>query len=721
MPRGKSEPLGIPFTVENSDQELGWKIGPPGRRRDIGRRNHHRGTTTIKPFVSWDGEGAGDGREAMQDYCLFGNSSDGRLLAREGHLYTVDLLDFMLNEAVRLEPAIHVAFGFNYDVNHILRNLPYKILRRLYADNSCFYGAYRLEWYPSKWFSVSHARTKRHITVYDTIGFWATSLLGAIHSVPELRDHPELERIKAGKLDRGTFTHEELDEKVIPYFAAEMELHRLLMESLRRTLSAVDLLPRKWYGPSAIISEVYTKAKLKEHMVRPIGDLTRTRRKRHGRDQRPDKAFSYSLPNDVNAAARASFAGGRFEQFKIGIHEGPIYGYDITSAYPYAMLTLPSLNLGEWRHIEYDTLREWRRAHRTYLPFGFYRIAYNHLLRGFGGLNVKPWSFPHPLFRRDEYGRISYPFLSEGWQASHSANAVWKRAEARFLEGWIFQPRNTSLPFHSSQVVDFARMFEQRQRYRDAGREDLAYALKITLNSGYGKTAQRKGVGPGDNLPAFHQIEWASHITDHCRATIWKLALAAWNRGGLIAIETDAIYSTTPLDIERPGFGGFTVSRYDGICYLQSGVYFTLKNGEWSFHCRGLNRDSLTFEMVQEHLDSIKDLSEPWPSIYGRTHTFNGIGSARISDGNLATFYGKWLRWNNADREIRLGVPGLKRVHWADKCRACRDGLSPAKALHDLFTPPYHGGTSVPRRDAWIPGSQGAEWRDKEMEDERWD
>ena len=715
-----AKPLGIPLVMEESSESVGARQEGKTRRRDRGRQNHARGTVTDKLFVSWDGEAAGEGRDSMQDYCLIGNSAGGIELTRSGHLNTVDILEFMLEESERIGPAIHVAFGFNYDVNHVLRDVPYKLLRRLYADNSTFYGSYRLEWYPSKWFSINHKRSNRHILVYDTFGFWSTSLLGALRQSPELRDHPELARIEAGKLDRGTFTHDELDGKVIPYFQAEMELHRQLMEELRASLRAVNLVPRKWYGPSAIISDTYMKAGIKRFMNRPVSDLTRERRKRHGRDQNPDKAISYTMPDDVNSAGRASFAGGRFEQFQIGCFEGAVYGYDITSAYPHAMLSLPDLSGGVWSHCDAATLREWRKGHRDNLPFGFYRIRYNHLLRRLGGLDVNPWSYPHPLYRRDEHGRISYPYACEGWYPSHSANAVWRLAEARFMEAWCYEPQNQVTPFNDPAIIDFAAMYDQRQEYKDTGREDLSYALKITLNSGYGKTAQRKGVGLGDNLPAFHQIEWAAHITDHCRARIWRLALEAWSGGGLVAVETDAIYSTIPLDLKTPGLGGIKREIYDGICYLQSGVYFTKQNNKWAFHMRGLDKESLTIDQAREHLHGIEDWSEPWPSLYGRTHTFNGIGSARIDDASINVFYGRWLRWDDRDREIRLGVPGLKRVHAASRCRACKAGESPAKALHDLCTPAYHAGPSVPRRDAWIPRSKGAMWEDREMEDERW-
>ena len=697
----------------------------PSRRRDRRRKNHHKDTVTRKPFVSWDGEAAGNGMDEKQKYCVIGNSSNGILVNREGALGTAEIFEFMLNESKRLGECIHVAFGFNYDVNHIIRSLPFNKLRRLHRKNVVWYGPYRIEWYPAKWFSVAHRKSKRFIMVYDTIGFWGTSLLAAIGMDPKLSNHPSLKRIESGKRDRGTFTLDQLDSKVIPYFHAEMELHRQLMENLRDTLIEARLVPAKWYGPSAIISSVYRQVNLKQHMNRPESDLTRERKEKNGRIQRPDTGFAYTLPDDVNRVARNSFAGGRFEQFKIGYYEGPVYGYDITSAYPYAMLTLPSLSSGQWNYIDSTGLREWRRKGRNELPWGFYRIHYGgpkslgRLMNHDSGVMPTPWGFPHPLFRRDEFGRISYPFECEGWYPTHSANALWKLSGDYCInEGWYFEPGNDIRPFANDRL-NFGEMFNRRQGYRDIGREDLAYALKITLNSGYGKTAQRKGVELGDNLPAYHQIEWAASITDHCRIQIWEMALEAWFSGGLISIETDAIYTTTALPIESSGLGGIKAEKYDGICYLQSGVYFTKKGGEWSFHMRGLNKDALTIEQVREHLHDIEDWSEPWPPLFGATHTFNGIGYSRISDSGPDTFYSKWLYWQDAEREIKLGSPGLKRIHNAKLCEACKAGISPAKGLHDLSNPMGRAGISHPRRDAWIPEDEGVIWEAIKIEEEK--
>jgi hypothetical protein len=49
------------------------------------------------------------------------------------------------------------------------------------------------------------------------------------------------------------------------------------------------------------------------------------------------------------ALASAAYYGGRFEVTRIGAIGGPIFDYDINSAYPDVMRDLPCLEHGEWR------------------------------------------------------------------------------------------------------------------------------------------------------------------------------------------------------------------------------------------------------------------------------------------------------------------------------------------------------------------------------------
>jgi len=61
------------------------------RKRDAGRS--HGSRVADRPFVSWDGEGAGDGKSRPQDYVLIGNS-EGGILRHDATGYLPSLLLF---------------------------------------------------------------------------------------------------------------------------------------------------------------------------------------------------------------------------------------------------------------------------------------------------------------------------------------------------------------------------------------------------------------------------------------------------------------------------------------------------------------------------------------------------------------------------------------------------------------------------------------------------
>src|SRR3546814_14873547 len=74
------------------------------------------------------------------------------------------------------------------------------------------------------------------------------------------------------------------------------------------------------------------------------------------------------------------------------LFRSPVYGYDINSAYPYALSNAPSLGSehGEWRYIERPSKIE---------EFGVYHMRYRH--------EGKPRLFEYramPLFHRDNRG-----------------------------------------------------------------------------------------------------------------------------------------------------------------------------------------------------------------------------------------------------------------------------------------------------------------------------
>src|ERR1700685_4480231 len=80
-------------------------------------RDRHRTTNhSDPPFVAWDGEGPQD-----TAYSLFGCSLGPRI--RHPNLGTRECLDLILEVEQEVPSAIHIAFGFNYDVSMICREL----------------------------------------------------------------------------------------------------------------------------------------------------------------------------------------------------------------------------------------------------------------------------------------------------------------------------------------------------------------------------------------------------------------------------------------------------------------------------------------------------------------------------------------------------------------------------------------------------------------------
>lgn len=704
---------------------------PRPRGRDHRRGSHNKSARTYsltgnRDFCVWDGEGVNEEGVSAQAYCLLGNSEGGMIRSSTfSYLTSEEIFSFLMTEKKRLPFHIHTGYAIKYDSNMFLRTVPYLMLKRLFSTGSVTFKGWRISYRPGKYFMLTDLKLELTIKIYDMLSFWSMKAVDACIQDPRIgADDPRVIFIAPTKDDRGTFTTAQMDSKVIPYFKVEMELYKELISNLRNALAEVNLIPGEWFGPSAVVSTLYRKRGLKRFMARPESDLTRWRGNRHGQPIRPDKAFSYTLPDVVNRIGLDSFFGGRFELFQLGVHDGPAYEYDINSAYPAAMCHLPQLSDGVWRHYSRAELTNHRKAGRD-IPgsgatFGFYRVWYRFeddltALALFQATGRLP---PHPFAHRGKDMSVSFPQEYLGWSPYWSAMAVWKNIpQAEFLEAWVWEPSNDFKPFASGECVNVPEMFAQRNHFGKTGRPDLKYVLKITLNSGYGKLAQTVGTKWGDNLPPYHQMEWASHITDYCRARMWGLASRAYAQESLVSIETDALFTTLPIPAaEREcgdGLGDFKRIDFDGLIYVQSGIYFTRSGDEWTFHYRGLNRDSLSAETIGDYFSSVDVSHSEWSPIKGANTVFNTASMSGIRFDRPQEFYDKWLSWENAERLVTPSKPALKRMHAPGMCLACKAGLSPAQTMHDMVSKVPLGMVSAPRKAEWLGDKLTSEERDK--------
>lgn len=636
-------------------------------------------STQERRFIAWDGEGYST--DNGEHHLMLWGSSDGDVVRGES-LSTIECFDLMLACEMREPDVFHVIYAGGYDVNMLLRDVPVPELRRLKATNKVVWNGYHLEYIKSKWLRVT--RQGVTVTLYDVFTFFGTSFIKALQEYIGETDEDVI-RIVAGKAARDRFAYSDIAE-VEAYWRSELRYLVRLCERLRSLLATVDIRISRWHGPGAVASAV-----LRQHRIR------RT-----------------ETPEPCNRAAQFAFSGGRFEAFKIGRHDGPVWQYDIRSAYPASIATLPALD-GSWIHAT--------GAGVDIRGFSLYRIT----VHSYGG-NPSPVVGPFPW--RGSGGAVYYPPSNGGtwvWGVELSAAMTTPYADLiEIHEAWLYHEATSTLPFHW-----IAEMYERRAEWKLSG-NPAQLALKLAMNSIYGKLAQQVGCSydpqTGWKLPTFHQLEYAGYILACTRATI--LRALSQSPDSVIATETDAVFSTTPLSLDiGPGLGQWEVNEYTGICYLQSGLYFAKgQDDEWKPRTRGFTRNRLPAPHVLEYLDGISGYDSGTRPLQVNERRFRTIG----------THIGRtdWRRWVDERREITVGMPGGKREHWSPACRACQSGHHAyGSALHDTvpaLSRAFDTRIKLDYRDESTPypliwkGDPPGEYRDdpgwmSEAEDIRWE
>lgn len=603
-----------------------------------------------RPFVAWDTEGVTHPGDRRQSLVLLANSVGHYRASR--CLSTEECLELIMDTEREDPNVIHVGFSFGYDVEMILRDVDLRRLAILHEKGAMYWRRYRIEYKRGKWFQVTKKFGTEKVTarIYDVWGFFQSSFLAAVKD--NLGEIPELAAIEAGKSGRSLFTYDELDNFIIPYCQAECRITVQMMTTLRERLYAADLKILQWHGPGAIASFAYTQRKVAPYM-------------------------DHDIPEPVNRAAQYAYAGGRFELFKVGRHVGNVYRYDIRSAYPSAIVELPGLADGVWTHVTNPDPTKLAR-------FGVYRIEY-----------ADPNVFgtrPQPFYYRDPRYAIHFPNAVQGWYWTPEAEFVQHlKGKARILEGWEFS-ENGSRPF---AWVD--EVYETRAQWKREGNASQM-ALKLLLNSLYGKMAQRVGWEQSGKAPKWHQLEWAGYVTSRTRAKLYLAMLQAHKKGALIGVETDGIFTSAPLTLdEGPHLGQWEADTFDGMAYLQSGFYF-LQNGEkWTAKYRGFDKGSVSESSAIDVLNNWQPWNDEPGRILGTTTRFSTMGvylrsKAGDADRNV---------WETTPRELVIGETG-KRVHRPKFCRECQKEVSPGQAMHSTIVTYPIGGESLPHSLPWL-------------------
>lgn len=617
-----------------------------GEKYNNGTRGKSKKNTSkweIAEFIALDGEGenigelqkfiVGEGRKHKiyfakeHSYTLLADSAGGAYFNGGRRLDSMGCIDFLLDMSDQHPKAICVIFAGSYDINHMFmygfkRDQLQKIAR---GETLAFKKdgvEYRIEYRARKsltmrrglYTKINSAGKKKlcwksSVVIWDVWGFFQDSFIGVVGKWLG-KDHKHYQLIKDMKAKRGNFA-DIAQDKINAYNAAELECLVEVMSKVRDAIDKLGLQCKRWDGAGAVAAALMQKHNIKE--------------------------FKQDTPEDIMYAVQCAYAGGRIEVCKIGTHNGPVYDYDVNSAYPSVMVDLPCMAHGEWI-----------TGMDEPVPSGFTLV---HCSYEFAE-NLRFY----PFFYRTDKMQISYPQRGEGWYWYPEYEAAQACPGIIDVIEWVhWKPHCTHKPF--KWIPDY---YKTRQQWVKNPTEEwhkgAEKIIKLGLNSLYGKSAQQLG-GRDDKAPVYHQLEWAGYITSTTRARLYSAAIL--DADSIIGFATDGIFSTRTLPIalsSAKDMGAWELKEPipQGMIIAMAGVYWwIMKENEYQHFSRGFDKDSMkTPDLVLQAWKDGKD------GIDIPMHRLIGMGSACASD----TLWEMRGRFTEGMRTLRLDGKSHKRI-----------------------------------------------------------
>lgn len=558
------------------------------RGRGCPRRKRKSGTKPERVITSFDCETTSAG------IVLFLASPADR--SRAEWIYDPNGLELgaVLDFLIRAGSGNRLNFGFyfDYDVLQIVRMLPAPHIAQLGAKGRVGIGQYQISHTPGKKFSVRRTDGKS-VTIWDCSG-WAACSFSKLCENWRLGTEAERAEVAAMKARRGSF-EDATETELIRYTTLECSLLSDWVRTILELHERCEIPLRAYCGPGSTASAMVRK-----------------------RGWKPPE-----LPERIREIAEKAFFGGRSETSRIGPADGPIYGYDINSAYPAGIAELPELE-GQ----------RWRRA-KTFVPgaWGFYQVRWSQPKNAVWGL------FPMrgavlPSGRRSV--SLLYPRAGEGWFHNIEVETAREFGDVEILDGWVIEPDGRK-PF--GWVREEA---ETRLRYKAAG-DERAYPMKVGLNSIYGKLAQHAGSAP------LQCLAYAAAVTAGTRAALLRVAVPLGHDCLLLA--TDGILTKKPVSLPfGAGLGEWEREEYESAWFLQAGVYWAGRKKR----TRGIDARSLELPAVEK--------------IWTRSGTAGEVvlPSRRVMSYKQAIAWGRIEEtgtWSESTRTVRLS-PAPRRRAW---------------------------------------------------------
>lgn len=378
------------------------------------------------------------------------------------------------------------------------------------------YKGYDLHWLAGAiWLRDEH----RRVTIWDLGKYYQGPFVNAIKDW-KIRQDVQGEIAKMKKR-RSIFAWREIS-RIRKYCLNECEALAEFATAVEQAHIDADLKPRGWFGPGSTASVL-----LKRHNIQERRGI---------------------IPPIMLEAVACAFFGGRAEISTKGYVRGPIYGYDISSAYPYHASQLPCLEHGRWERVTRERALTGKRV--------VHALVHGHVHNAPGDWAPLPVRLPN--------GSIVFPRSgASGWW--------WRDEWLAAREGWKGLQFDQAYVLHrecSCKPFEFLpELFAHR---RAVGKETgEGKVIKLALNSVYGKLAQTIGKAQ------YASRVWAGMITSGTRAQVLRLMLRHKALDSILMIATDGLFSTEQHTVHNEiVLGGWERKEHDSITLVRPGIYW---------------------------------------------------------------------------------------------------------------------------------------------------
>lgn len=432
-----------------------------------------------------------------------------------------------------------VAYNLSYDESAFFQVLPIQKIKVLWKSHTVEHEGYKYDIIPKKCLTVT--KNKHRIHIYDMYNFYGGSL----------KDNA-IKYLDMKKIDSDVTKYTRTVVKnswntIAEYCVNDAIIVQRLAEKLIKKFEEFGVYPKKLYS-TAYISYQYFRKKCNYVTV-----------KRFWEDDK--KLIDYAMQ---------SYNGGKFEVTQKGT--GYFHEYDIVSAYPYEIANLIDIS---WARVEYSN------KYQKNAVYGFLNChmnipenVYSPIAIKLKAINIYPVGHIMKVITKNEYDYL----VSVGVDITIK-DAVWIKCD------------NKQYPYRKAILG----LVEKKKQLKHLENNIDYNTVKIIMNSLYGKFMQLIEENGRYKATTCWNPIYGSVITANTRI---KVSAMQAKFPSVIAVHTDSLISTRPLDIKNQGNLGDMIFECRGRgVVVGTGIYQIGKKSKF----RGYHTKTPLLDMINVH------------------------------------------------------------------------------------------------------------------------